>query len=168
MESLAATWAAQRITPEGAAALRRQVAKFTKPQPESSNYAEIDFELHEMIWELAGNLRLAQTLDRIAGPMIALQARVYGPLLPDLVRKEAEAREGSHTRIVEAICAGNAAKARTAVQRHVLDFWRIWLKQSSADAAAIQESREAINEAIDLLEPLAAIFEPVAKKHRAM
>src|SRR5262249_6743814 len=131
MESLAATWAAQNVTPSSAEALRKQAVKFTAPLETSSSYAEIDFELHEMIWKLAGNKRMAQTLDRIAGPMIALQAKFSQPLLNELVQKEAEDREGSHRRIVEAICARNPTAARTAAQKHIIAFWQMWLKQAS-------------------------------------
>jgi DNA-binding GntR family transcriptional regulator len=168
MESLAAASAARNITPAAEEALRKQAARFTSELTSFANYAEIDFELHEMIWQLAGNKRMAQMLDRIAGPMIALQARVYQPLLPDLIKKENEAREGSHRRIVDAICAGSAAKARLAMQKHVLAFWRMWLKQASADGEAGLNSREAISDAISLLESLSSTFESVSKSNGLM
>jgi DNA-binding GntR family transcriptional regulator len=157
MESLAASWAAKNITPTAAEALRNQAAKFSGLLTTFSNYAEIDFELHEMIWQLAGNRRMAQTLDRIAGPMIALQAKVYQPLLKDLVQKEAEDREGSHRRIVEAICAGDPVAARTAMQKHIIAFWHMWLKQASVSDD--KSSPVAIADAIHLLETLSSVFE---------
>jgi DNA-binding GntR family transcriptional regulator len=168
MESLAATWAARNITPEAEEALRRQADRFTTPLTTFANYAEIDFELHEMIWQLAGNKRMAQMLDRIAGPMIALQARVYQPLLDDLIKKEVEAREGSHRRLVEAICAGSAAKARLAMQKHVLAFWQMWLKQASMGADAERNSRDTISDAISLIETLSSIFESAPKNSNIM
>jgi len=167
MESLAATWAAQNITPAGVEALRNQAAKFTAPLANFSNYAEIDFELHEMIWQLAGNRRMAKTLDRIAGPMIALQAKVYQPLLKELVQKEAEDREGSHRRIVDAICTGDSAAARTAMQKHIIAFWQMWLKQVSVNGDKAG-SPEAINDAIHLLESLSSVFEMAPKKNSVM
>jgi len=166
MESLAATWAAQNITPAGVEALRGQAAKFTAPLTNFANYAEIDFELHEMIWQIAGNRRMAQTLDRIAGPMIALQAKVYQPLLKDLVQKEAEDREGSHRRIVDAICAGNPNAARTAMQKHIIAFWQMWLKQASVNGD--KGSPQAIDDAVHLLESLSSVFEAPPKKHDVM
>jgi DNA-binding GntR family transcriptional regulator len=157
LESLAATWAARRITPEAAEALRKQVARFSPELANFSSYAEIDFEFHEMIWRLAGNDYMALMLERLAGPMIALQARVYQPLLGDLVQKETESREGSHRRIVEAICTGEPARARQAMQKHILAFWQMWLKQVSAHGdSARQDNREAINDAIGLLQSLAS------------
>jgi DNA-binding GntR family transcriptional regulator len=168
MESLAAGSAARNITPAAAEALRKQAARFTSELTTFANYAEIDFELHEMIWQLAGNKRMAQMLDRIAGPMIALQARVYQPLLADLIRKENEAREGSHRRIIDAICAGSAAKARLAMQKHVLAFWQMWLKQASGGGDPGRNSREAISDAISLLESLSSTFESVSKSNSLM
>jgi DNA-binding GntR family transcriptional regulator len=158
MESLAATWAAKNITPARIQALRNQAAKFSDPIVTFSSYAEIDFELHEMIWQLAGNRRMAQTLDRIAGPMIALQAKVYQPMLKDLLQKETEDREGSHRRIVEAICAGDPSAARTAMQKHIIAFWHMWLKQASVSEDKAS-SPGAINDAIHLLESLSSVFE---------
>ena len=155
LESLAAAWAARHITPEAAQAMRKQVTQFSAELGSFSAYAEIDFEFHEMIWRLAGNRHMVLMLERLAGPMIALQARVYQPLLADLIRKETDNSEGSHRRIVEAICTGAPARARRAMQKHILAFWQMWLKQASGDEGAGREnSREAINDAIGLLRSL--------------
>ena len=59
---------------------------------------------------MAGNRHMELMLDRIAGPMIALQTRLHELDLATLIRKETEVREGSHARIVEAFCAGDKAK----------------------------------------------------------
>jgi DNA-binding GntR family transcriptional regulator len=168
MESLAAMGAARNITREAAESLRKQAGRFTSQLTAFSSYAEIDFELHEMIWQLSGNKRMAQMLDRIAGPMIALQARVYQPLLADLIKKETESREGSHARIVEAICSGSATKARIAMQKHVLAFWQMWLKQSSGDGDAGRNSRDAISDAIGLVESLSTWFDSAPKSNEVM
>lgn len=167
MESLAATWAAQNITPAGSKALRSQAAKFTARLADSS-YAEIDFELHEMIWQLAGNSRMARTLDRLAGPMIALQAKVYQPLLADLIQKEVEGREGSHRRIVDTICSADSEGARTAMQSHIIGFWQMWLKQASMDGSKANQSREAIEDAVLLLESLSTVFETAPKSSKVV
>jgi DNA-binding GntR family transcriptional regulator len=119
-----------------------------------------------MIWQIAGNRRMAQTLDRIAGPMIALQAKVYQPLLKDLVQKEADDREGSHRRIVDAICAANPSAARTAMQKHIIAFWQMWLKQASVNGD--KGSPQAIDDAVLLLESLSSVFEAPPKKHDVM
>jgi DNA-binding GntR family transcriptional regulator len=164
LESLAATWAAANIGIESAAALKTQVARFTAELSSFSAYAEIDFELHEMIWQLAGNSQVAQMLDRIAGPMIALQAKVYQPLLAEVVTKEIEAREGSHRRLVDAICAGHPAKARLAMQKHLLGFWQMWLKQSPEPDKAERDSRQAIHDAVALLESLAPVLKSGSRR----
>jgi DNA-binding GntR family transcriptional regulator len=166
MESLAAMWAAAKITPQGKEALTRQVARFTEELPAYSSYAEIDFELHQMIWRLAENRRVAQMLDRIAGPMIALQAKVYQPLLAEVVRKEVEGREGSHRRLVDEICAGNPSKARVAMQKHLAGFWQMWLKQQTASQVNGRDSHEAIHDAVSLLESLSTVLTSIPKGER--
>jgi DNA-binding GntR family transcriptional regulator len=166
LESLAATWAARNVTPTSAAALQQQVARFGSGLSEFSSYAEIDFELHQMIWKLAGNGHVAHLLGRVAGPMIALQVKVYQPLLAEVVAKETEAREGSHRKLVDAICSGNPARARRAMQKHLLGFWRMWWKQASESGVAGDDSREAIHDSINLVESLASVLEgPLRKAH---
>lgn len=150
MESLAATWAARNVTPEAARTLRQAAANFLKMGPDVgfASYAKTDFELHQSIWRLAGNKQMALMLDRVACPMIALQVRIYQPILADLVRKEAEKSDGSHHGIVEAICTGDPDLARTAMQKHVLAFWKMWLTQASETAPG---SHQAIEDAIGLV-----------------
>jgi DNA-binding GntR family transcriptional regulator len=166
LESLAATWAARNVTPAGAEALQKQVARFCTDLSSFTSYAEIDFELHQMIWKLAGNSHAEQMLSRIAGPMIALQVKVYQPLLHEVVAKETEAREGSHRRLVDAICTGNPAKARRAMQKHLLGFWRMWWKQASESGVAGDDSREAINDSMGLLESLSSVLQAPLRRGR--
>jgi DNA-binding GntR family transcriptional regulator len=150
LESMAVTRASRNITPESAEALRNQVAKFTQPIANFSAYAQIDYDLHQAIWKLAGNRHMHMMLDRIAGPMIALQARIYQPQLDVLVRKETEDREGSHARIVEAIRAGTANRARLAMQKHILAYWQMWLTQA-ATVEAGGSSTDAIHDAMNVV-----------------
>lgn len=163
MESLAAMWAARHITPEGAEQLRAQARRFLEIRDTKvfSSYAEADFELHYTIWRLSGNSQLLTMLDRLAGPMIALQARICLPLLPELILKEKELRESSHGAIVEAICTGDVVRARTAIQKHIVAFWSTWLSQASTPGhESVNGSREAIDDAIQLVSVLGKVLEP--------
>jgi len=164
LESMAATLAARHIMPRDAVRLRKQVARFTEGISTFSAYAEIDFELHQMIWKLAGNRHMELMLDRIAGPMIALQTRVDELDLDTLIRKESEASEGSHLRLAEAICARDEAKARLAMQRHVLDFWQLWLQQAKAAGAETPDSEAAIHDALNLVASWASVLDSGAKQ----
>ena len=60
---------------------------------------------------------------------------------------------------MEAICSGSATKARLAMQKHILAFWQMWLKQASEDADAARGSRNSISDAIGLLESLSTLFD---------
>jgi DNA-binding GntR family transcriptional regulator len=151
LESLAASWAARKVSPEDAARLQDQAARFTQGLYNFSAYAEIDFELHQMIWKLAGNRYMQMMLERIAGPMIALQTRIYPPGLEELIRIEAESREESHRRVVEAVCSRDPILARLAMQKHILAFWQMWLKQAAIVETQNPRSMEAIHSAMNLV-----------------
>jgi hypothetical protein len=105
---------------------------------------------------------MSQMLDRIAGPMIALGAPVYQPLLDDIIKKETQAREGSHRRIVDAICAGDGEQARGSMQTHILTFWQMWLGETAQDQDAVLKSSQAIDDSIDLLESFSSMFSRIA------
>jgi DNA-binding GntR family transcriptional regulator len=162
IESLAAMWAARHITSEGAELLRAQAKRFLEIRDTKnfSDYAEADFELHYTIWRLSGNSQLLTMLDRLAGPMIALQSRICLPVLPELIAKEQEVRESSHAAIVEAICTGDAIRARSAMQKHILAFWSTWLSHASTpDHESVHGSREAIDDALQLVSVLGKVLE---------
>jgi DNA-binding GntR family transcriptional regulator len=159
MESLAATWAARRVTPAEGEALKKRMSKFTRGITKYSAYVEIDFEMHKAIWELAGNKQLVVMLERLAGPMIGLASRMYAPLLDDLITKEREAHDGSHSKIVEAICTGRPADARHAMQTHILSFWKQWLNKFSGTAPTEPAIAQRISDAVGLVELLAGIMD---------
>jgi DNA-binding GntR family transcriptional regulator len=167
MESFAATWAARRITNSGADVLRKHIAKFKRRLPNYSAYVELDFEIHNAIWELAGNKQLVMMLERLAGPMIGLASRVYAPMLDELLIKEREARDGSHSKIVDAICAGQPEEARHAMQTHILSNWRIWLNMFSGAEPYDAGIEHSIQDAVTLVDSLAGIMESTMLNHRA-
>ncbi len=157
LEPLAITAATHRMTEQAAARLRREVGRFSPEIGDFGTYAAIDFNLHRSIWQLSGNTTLAATLERLVGPMVALQGRMLEPLLPELVRREREVLEGSHRGIVEAMCAGDAASARAYMRRHILGFWQVWVAQAiEQDASTDGALRASIQDALDTL---ASVFD---------
>jgi DNA-binding GntR family transcriptional regulator len=158
MESLAATWAAYRITPSSAEVLKKHIAKFQQTFRNYSVYVETDFQIHRSIWELAGNAQLVTMLERLAGPMIGLASRAYAPMLDDLVRKERESQEGSHAKIVEAICAGKPTEARHAMQTHILSLWKIWLNKFSGAEPTDPVLMQTITDAVGLVDSLTEVM----------
>lgn len=151
LESLAATWSARNVTPGNARPLRDQAAKFTQGLSDFSAYAELDFELHQMIWKLAGNKSMQMILERTAGPMITRQARIDRPGLEELIRIEAESREDSHRRVVDAICSGDPIRARLTMQKHIIAFWQMWLKQAAVAETGNSDATQAIHDAISMV-----------------
>ena len=167
MESFAATWAARRITNSGAEMLRKHIAKFSRNFANYSAYVELDFEIHKSIWDLAGNKQLVMMLERLAGPMIGLASRVYAPLLDELVIKEREAHDGSHRKIVDAICARQPEEARHAMQTHILSNWRIWLNVFSGGEPYDPTIEQGVRDAVTLVDSLAGIMESTMLTHRS-
>jgi DNA-binding GntR family transcriptional regulator len=166
MESLAATWAARRITPSQEKDLKKHMVKFYRGFKSYAAYVEADFEIHKAIWELGGNKQLVMMLERLAGPMIGLASRVYAPLLDDLVTKERNSNEGSHSKIVEAICAKKPTEARHAMQTHILSFWKLWLNKFSGAEPSDPAIAHQISDAVSLVDSLAGMMElnmPVGK-----
>jgi DNA-binding GntR family transcriptional regulator len=160
MESLAAAWAAHRITPASRESLRRLMSKFQNQFKSYNAYVELDFQIHKAIWELAGNKQLVMMLERLAGPMIGLASRVYSPLLDDLVQKERECQEGSHAKIIEAICNGQPTEARHAMQTHVLSLWKIWLNKFTGTEVSDPGIGRTIKDAMSLIDTLAGVMDP--------
>jgi DNA-binding GntR family transcriptional regulator len=158
MESLAASWAAYRITPASAEMLRKLIAKFEQKLRNYSAYVEMDFQIHKTIWELAGNKQMVMMLERLAGPMIGLASRAYSPMLEDLVRKERESQEGSHARIIEAICNGQPTEARHAMQTHILSLWKIWINKFSGSEPIDPKLARTITDAVVLVDSLAGVM----------
>ena len=159
MESLAATSAARHITPAQAKMLNKCIAKFHRGFRSYSAYVEADLEIHKAIWDFGGNRQLVMMLERLAGPMIGLASRVYAPLLEDLVTKEREANEGSHTKIVEAICAKQPREARHAMQAHILSFWKLWVNKATDAESHDPATAQQISDSLHLVDSLAEVME---------
>ncbi len=165
MESLAATSAARHITSAQTKSLNRSLGRFHRGFKSYSAYVEADFEIHQAIWEFGGNKQLVMMLERLAGPMIGLASRVYAPLLDDLVTKEREANEGSHTKIIEAICAKRPAEARHAMQAHILSFWKLWVNRFTDAEASDPATAQQISDSLHLVDSLAEMMElPMSAK----
>ena len=161
-ECMAAMRAAANITDEAANQLRKQVAMFRLPIHDCFSYAVQDIELHQAIWQLAGSAQLSMILDRIAGPLVALQSRLYIPLLNIIVRKENEERDGSHMHVVGAICSGDANAASSAMRSHILSFWHRWESRDELDAELRWHAQQAVTDALEVTAILDDVLGPAS------
>lgn len=163
-ECMAAMWAAMNVTDDSAQVLQTHAALFRSPIPDCFTYAAQDIALHHAIWRIAGSSQLAMILDRIAGPMMALQSKLYLPLLGEIVRKENEGREGSHTQVVAAICRKDGRMASAAMRSHILSFWNRWESRAELDQELRRHAQHSVADAIELTDTLAGVLGSMATK----
>ncbi len=102
-------WAAARITPAGAARLRRQFKRLerTAAKQDLPGYFQEDVLFHRMIWEAADNPYAARALESMLGSLFA------SGLIGAAIDLRAEARK--HNRLLEALCAGDPKRSAAAL-----------------------------------------------------
>jgi DNA-binding GntR family transcriptional regulator len=136
LEPYAASLAADRITPEGAARLREilQVQKQLTSAGAPHSQTTVDHDLHIAIAELTGNNLLAATMREY----LMKQERSICSLIFQLEARKREDRERieqsfdtiyRHEQIVEAISTGNAGEAAHYAYSHALASKKGWLKR---------------------------------------
>ena len=104
--------AAQRIEPEGVAALRAELEQM-RLAGDGEQLVRHDAAFHDIISEAAGNATMAALLSGISSR--TLRARVRRLIDSDVVRQTLD----EHTAILDAIAAGDPTLARAAATLHV-------------------------------------------------
>lgn len=125
IEGMVARQAALRATAADREALRAVEAEMRR-SVESADYAgfsQSNAALHREIQRIAGNATANRILQTLKSHLVRLQYRVI--LLPG--RPDTSIVE--HCAIVDAICAGDADAAETAMRRHLTSFTQL-LKQA--------------------------------------
>lgn len=120
IEKHAAVLAARRLTPEGAQALRRQLAVLDAAAQGHDPAAQVeeDYRLHRLICEMSGNRRLLRLFDDLSSELrivIGLIGRLY-----DDPQRIAD----THRPLLDAIESGDDARIAAAVEFHLGDAWR--------------------------------------------
>jgi len=115
IEGYAASLAAERTTKNDIKGLEKAKRKAIEAarQEDFQKTLVADFDLHRMIWEIAGHKLLFQILTRLEVQIrmfIAVQAPLFRVLI-DSVQ--------DHQEIVQAISEGNGQKAKTAMENHI-------------------------------------------------
>jgi GntR family transcriptional regulator, transcriptional repressor for pyruvate dehydrogenase complex len=131
LEPGAAELAARRATPEDVEGLRKCIARAEVEAPRSPEaFVELDTELHERIVKASGN----PLLEHLLAAMSALgrQSRDFTTRLPGVLDKTLV----EHAAIVAAIADGDDARAREAMQAHIVRIRDIALASSPAAATA--------------------------------
>ncbi|MEQ4206754.1 FCD domain-containing protein [Actinopolymorpha sp. B17G11] len=133
LEVPAASWAAERITPEELSDLRTTLdeldAAFDEETPDFERLANLDAAFHLGIARSAGNQFLQQTSNVLHD--ILLSGMETTLLIPG--RREKSRRE--HQKILESLTAGNAPAAGRAARAHVRSARGAALARMATDQA---------------------------------
>jgi len=102
-------WAAARITPEAAAALREQLGRIEQAAGVSdwSTYFQEDLKFHRMLWEVADNGYAARALETVVGSLFA--SGIIGSRDADTINLRVEVEK--HRRLLDAICDSDGQRA---------------------------------------------------------
>jgi DNA-binding GntR family transcriptional regulator len=102
-------WAAQRITPQSAAALKKQLARLERPASVSdwASYFQEDLTFHRMLWEVADNLYAARALESVVGSLFA--SGIISSRDADTIDLRLELEK--HRRLLDAVCDGDGQRA---------------------------------------------------------
>jgi DNA-binding GntR family transcriptional regulator len=120
LEGYAAELAAQRLDADhraAAEALLREVEELAAPGDQDW-LMRFDERIHRFTWEATGNPYLIQTLERY----FTHSLRIWYLVLDRLPGLGHAVHDQTH--LVEALLAGDAARARGIMREHVLDFQR--------------------------------------------
>lgn len=134
LEPYAAQLAAQRITPEEVAELRRLNGLIVTDTPNKDNW---NYEFHRAIARASGSAILAQFIERLWSGM------PLSPMSERLREDTAEKSAGHHDLMIDALERGDAERAQALMSEHIDETLKFHLRRKAKEqaAAATQESR---------------------------
>ena len=120
LEAHAAELAAHRLDDELRARFEALLDRVTSAAQSADQDAlmALDESIHRLVWDASGNPYLAETLERY----FVLSLRVWYVVLDRVPGLGAAVLD--HARLIEAILAGDAARARALMHEHVVAFER--------------------------------------------
>ncbi len=113
-------WAAERITPEGAKQLWKQMDRVqgaAEAQDVAAFFQE-DLKLHQLLWEFADNIYAARMLETALGSLFA--SGLIGSRESRTIDFVAAA--DNHRRMLKAICAGDRQRAALSLLEVAAEF----------------------------------------------
>ena len=124
LERLAVAEAARNVTPDRALALRRALRAMDEATAhhDLGAHVQADFELHELVWRQADNPHLLTALRTLAGPIYMFMAN--DPLSHEARPDYWADLLGVHAALIEAITAGQEARAVASIEDHIADSIR--------------------------------------------
>jgi len=137
LEPHAAAQAATRLTPEEREELRNLGNSMLAPSKDDEKlaygkFAQWDAHFHRLIVLSGGGQLMAETLDRLHTHMHLFRVLFHSSVTQEAIKE--------HEELLDALLAGNADRARSAMKRHVqLSFKRISpVLEAYSDSAALR------------------------------
>ena len=121
VETEAAGIAAERATAEARDGIRRALAALDAALGRGEAAVDEDFAFHKAIAEATGNGQFPRFLEFLGRFIIPRQTVRFGARRPENFEAYLALVQAEHRRIYEAIHAGDAAAARDAMRRHLMD-----------------------------------------------
>jgi GntR family transcriptional regulator, galactonate operon transcriptional repressor len=118
LECAMAARAARRITPDTAATLTRSFDQLASLLGQPAEYNVIDLEFHDAIHRIAGDRFGRAIVASIQGKALSSPMYTGKP-----TRAEIEMTHLAHGRIYNAVIAGDADEAATAMREHITESW---------------------------------------------
>ena len=113
LEKLAVRLAAQNACSEHCEAIKRALAEMQQAvqRGDSDTYRKSDLEIHQLLWQQAGNAHLVRILSSMVGPIFMLVAR-------HSAHYDWTETLHLHEDLVDRIFAGDADEAEASMERH--------------------------------------------------
>ena len=129
LEVLALQWARPRVTSTDLEILRKLVAEVVEAgeSGDRREFLERDYAFHRHCWSLAGNVFLAETLDRLMAPLFAFVVMASGAPLTASMGRE-------HYDLIEALKNLDEPEFTAVVRKTLSGFAGRWLSVFQVDA----------------------------------
>lgn len=140
LECEAVRKACRNLMDEDIRQLHRLAHRLQDDQVDWQEHVEIDLQFHQMIWALAGDMRLQKLLGQVVYPFFAIRYRAADQL-GNWIEQERERQPSGHQLLIEAICRRDAESAQRFMEQHVRSSQKVE-REAAAGAALVNQSEE--------------------------
>jgi DNA-binding GntR family transcriptional regulator len=142
LECEAVERAIRNLMDEDVHQLRRLTHRLQDPEVDWQEHVEIDLQFHQMVWALAGDVRLQKLLGQVVYPFFAIRYR-SADQLGNWIEQEREKQPSGHQLLIEAICRRDVQSAKKLMEQHVRSA-RVNRSQPQAAAEANPVKRSEV------------------------
>jgi len=94
-----------------------------RAESNSRDFAQLDFELHDTLWRLAGNGTMHRHLTLLTLPLFAMGTIMRRSRRLAKGASAADYRYGDHRSLIRTICEGSETEAVEAIRSHIRENW---------------------------------------------